>query len=138
MSGFEAFIEQVGDWLAVALVLLAGLMSLAAGVGLMRFPDALSRLHAGAKPQVLGVIAICAAIVVRTPSFPVVALASLVVVFQMLTQPIAAHMVGRAVYRTDVLDKSLLVLDELGEELDEQPGHRAAGKRNKRPGKDPS
>ena len=44
------------DALAVILVMLAAVMSLAAAVGLLRFPDTLQRLHAGAKPQVLGVI----------------------------------------------------------------------------------
>ncbi len=112
------FLDSAADVAAVVLVLLAGVMSLAAGVGLLRFPDALQRLHAGAKPQVLGVISICAAIVLRHPSFPVLALASLVVLFQMLTQPIAAHMVGRAAYRSHAIDPDTLVLDELAEDID--------------------
>lgn len=136
MDGLTQITEQVGDGLAVALVLVAGLMSLAAGIGLMRFPDTLTRLHAGAKPQVLGVIAICTAIVLRMPSFPILALASLVVLFQMFTQPIAAHMVGRATYRSESFDKSTLILDELAEEIDEAPARRKAGKPNLKPGKD--
>lgn len=136
MDGLTQITEQLGDGLAVALVLVAGLMSLAAGIGLMRFPDTLTRLHAGAKPQVLGVIAICTAIVLRMPSFPILALASLVVLFQMLTQPIAAHMVGRATYRSEPFDKSTLILDELAEEIDEAPARRKAGKPNLKPGKD--
>ncbi len=117
MESLSEVASQVADVLAVALVILAGVMSLAAGVGLLRFPDALGRLHAGAKPQVLGVIAICAAITLRSPSFSVLAFASLIVVFQMLTQPIAAHMVGRATYRAEAVDKSNLVVDELAEDL---------------------
>ena len=109
--------DVVREVVAVVLVLVAGVMSLAAGVGLLRFPDALQRLHAGAKPQVLGVIAICVAIVVRHPSFPVLALASLIVLFQMLTQPIAAHMVGRAAYRSHVMDPRTLAVDELAEDI---------------------
>lgn len=136
MDGLTQITEQVGDGLAVALVLVAGLMSLAAGIGLMRFPDTLTRLHAGAKPQVLGVIAICTAIVLRMPSFPILALASLVVLFQMFTQPIAAHMVGRATYRSESFDKSTLILDELAEEIDEAPARHKAGKPNLKPGKD--
>ncbi|GMA36723.1 hypothetical protein GCM10025876_29270 [Demequina litorisediminis] len=60
--------HPLADILAAVLVLLTGVMSLAAGVGLLRFPDTLQRLHAGAKPQVLGVIVICIAIVLRSPS----------------------------------------------------------------------
>jgi multicomponent Na+:H+ antiporter subunit G len=37
-----------------------------------------------------------------------------VFVFQSLTAPVAAHMVGRAAYRTGQLDTGTLVVDELG------------------------
>jgi len=37
-----------------------------------------------------------------------------VFVFQTLTAPIAAHMVGRAAYRTGQLDAATLEVDELG------------------------
>src|SRR5690554_7452695 len=86
------------DIAAIGLVLLSGVLSLAAGVGLLRLPDTMQRLHAGAKPQVLGVIVICIAVVLRVPSLSVIGLASLVILFQMLTQPISAHMAGRATY----------------------------------------
>lgn len=109
--------SAVLDVLSVVLVLLAGVMSLAAAVGLLRFPNTLQRLHAGAKPQVLGVIVICIAIVLRTPSLPTLTLASLVVVFQMLTQPIAAHMAGRAAYRSGDLDGALVVVDEFADDV---------------------
>jgi len=115
------------DVLAVILVMLAAVMSLAAAVGLLRFPDTLQRLHAGAKPQVLGVIVICVAIVLRSPSWPVVALTSLVVVFQMLTQPIAAHMAGRAAYRTDGLHGELIILDEMADDVSAADGPGPAG-----------
>lgn len=119
MESLSEFFEQFGEVAAVVLVILAGVMSVAAGIGLLRFPDSLQRLHAGAKPQVLGVIAMCTALVLRTPGLSVFAFASLIVIFQMLTQPIAAQMVGRAAYRTDVYNKKLLVVDELGEDIDE-------------------
>jgi len=123
MAAVVDFFGHFAQVAAVVLVILAGLMSVAAGVGLLRFPDSLQRLHAGAKPQILGVIAICTALVLRRPSLPVLAFASLIVIFQMLTQPIAAQMVGRAAYRTDIYDRSLLVVDELGEEIDDSEHH---------------
>src|SRR5690554_1856128 len=108
------------DIAAISLVLLAGILSLAAGVGLLRLPDTLQRLHAGAKPQVLGVIVICIALMLRTPSLPVLALGSLVIVFQMLTQPIAAHMAVRTAYRQDAYIAELMVVDEMADDV-----HRA-------------
>lgn len=119
MDTVFGFFEEFSEIAAIALVILAGAMSVVAGIGLLRFPDSLQRLHAGAKPQVLGVIAMCTALVLRQPGLSVFAFATLIITFQMLTQPIAAQMVGRAVYRNDIYDKKLLVVDELGEEIDE-------------------
>ncbi len=111
--GYSTFM----DVLAVSLVLLAGIMSFAAGVGLLRLPDTLQRLHAGAKPQVLGVIAICVALMLRAPSLPVLALGSLVILFQMLTQPIAAHMAARTAYRRDSYVEEYMILDEMEDDV---------------------
>jgi multicomponent Na+:H+ antiporter subunit G len=104
----------------IAGVLLVGgaVLSLAAALGLVRFPDALSRLHAGTKPQVLGLIFVVIAIALSTRSWPVLLLLSPVVVLQMLTAPTAAHMVGRAGYRTGDFTSATLVNDELAADVE--------------------
>lgn len=117
MTEWYAGNSIVMDIAAISLVLLAGVLSLAAGVGLLRLPDTMQRLHAGAKPQVLGVIVICIALMLRVPSLPVLALGSLVIVFQMLTQPIAAHMAARTSYRQDSYIGDLMVLDEMADDV---------------------
>ncbi|MGK0716052.1 monovalent cation/H(+) antiporter subunit G [Leucobacter sp. W1153] len=111
-------IEQVMDALALVCVIAATGFSVAAGVGLLRFPDALSRLHAATKPQVFGLLLIITAIALDQRSW--VTLLSLipVFVFQSLTAPVAAHMVGRASYRTGQYDTESLVVDELGPAID--------------------
>jgi len=104
------------DWLdlaAAVCLVLGGFLSLAAGVGLLRFPDALSRLHAATKPQVLGLIFILAAIALEARSWSTLLALAPILLFQMLTAPISAHMVGRAAYRTGNFQSDLLVVDEL-------------------------
>ena len=49
---------SVSDVVAVVLLLAGCFLCLTAGLGLVRFPDVLSRMHAGTKPQVLGVLLI--------------------------------------------------------------------------------
>ena len=44
------------DVVGAVLLLLGALLCLAGAIGLMRFPDTLSRLHAATKPQTLGLI----------------------------------------------------------------------------------
>ncbi|RGE22556.1 monovalent cation/H(+) antiporter subunit G [Leucobacter sp. wl10] len=107
-------LEQLMDVAAVVCVLLASVLSVAAGIGLLRFPDALSRLHAATKPQIFGLLLIIAAIALDQRSFATLLALVPVFVFQSLTAPVAAHMVGRAAYRTGQLDTGTLVVDELG------------------------
>ena len=49
-------LPQIADVIAGACLLAGAFLCLTAGVGLLRFPDVLSRMHAGTKPQVLGVL----------------------------------------------------------------------------------
>lgn len=106
--------EQIMDLAAAVCVFLAALLSVAAGIGLMRFPDALSRLHAATKPQIFGLLLIIAAVALDQRSIATLLALVPVFVFQSLTAPVAAHMVGRAAYRTGQLDTETLVIDQLG------------------------
>lgn len=103
------------DILTAALLLGGALMSLAAAVGLLRFPDLLSRMHAATKPQVLGLLFFLLAIAVQHRTWSIVPVLILCWIFQLLTSPVSAHMVGRAGYRTKHLRKDLLSMDELDE-----------------------
>ena len=52
-GGGGADLPVVLDVVALACLLAGALLCLTAGLGLVRFPDVLSRMHAGTKPQVL-------------------------------------------------------------------------------------
>lgn len=105
--------EQVLDVLSLLCLIASGAFSVAAGIGLLRFPDVLSRLHAATKPQIFGLLLVIAAIALHERSLLTLLALLPVFVFQSLTAPIAAHMVGRAAYRTGQLDDESLVIDEL-------------------------
>ena len=114
-SGESAeLLDQVIDVTAAACILFAAVLTVAAGIGLLRFSDALSRLHAATKPQIFGLLLVIAAIALEQRSVGTLLGLVPVFVFQSLTAPIAAHMVGRAAYRTGELDDDSLVVDELG------------------------
>lgn len=91
---------DVLDVLGLLCLLLGAVLCVAAAVGLMRFPDLLTRMHAGTKPQILGVILVMLGVGLRTRSGLDVGMLVLITLFQMLTIPAAAHMVGRAGFRT--------------------------------------
>lgn len=109
-------LQTAADILAGTCLITGALLSLAAGVGLLRFPDLLSRMHAATKPQVLGLLIILAGTALRLPNVVDVTTLVLVGVFQLATAPVAAHMIGRAVYRAGHVRADLLVVDELAED----------------------
>lgn len=110
----HAFVEgPILDIIALIFLLGAVVLSAAAGIGLLRFPDVLSRLHAATKPQIFGLLLVIAAIALDQRSFGTMLALLPVFVFQSLTSPISAHMVGRAAYRTGQLDDESMVIDEL-------------------------
>lgn len=118
--------ETVLDVVVVILLLGGALMSLAAAVGLLRFPDLMSRMHAATKPQVLGLLLFLLAIAVELRSWALVPVLAVCWIFQILTSPVSAHMVGRAGYRTKHLRRDLLSMDDLDEVVE-----RAASKRRR-------
>src|SRR5690625_2455170 len=91
----------------------AALLSLAAAIGAVRFPGLLSRMHASSKPQLFGLVMVMFAVALQTRLWGPVTTMFLVVLFQLFTVPVAAHMIGRAGYRTKHLRRSMLYRDEL-------------------------
>ena len=111
-------LDNVLDLLSALSLLLGAFLALSAGIGVIRFPDAVSRLHAATKPQILGLVFVVVAIALEARSWTTLLALVPVLVFQMLTAPIAAHMIGRAGYRTGNFDGSLSVVDDLEEAID--------------------
>ncbi len=103
------------DVIAAVLLGIAALLTLAAAIGLLTFGDALSRLHAATKPQVLGVLCALAALAVHDQRWPTLIAILPVAALQLITTPMAAHMVGRAAYRSGNVDRGLLARDDLAD-----------------------
>lgn len=105
--------DAVIDAVSAVCMVAGALMSLAAAVGLLRFPDLMSRMHAATKPQVLGLFLLLLAVGLQMRVWWVWPVLMVAWLFQLLTVPVAAHMVGRAGYRTKHLHPELLSTDEL-------------------------
>jgi multicomponent Na+:H+ antiporter subunit G len=101
------------DVVSAVFMVVGAIMSLGAAIGLLRFPDLLSRMHAATKPQVLGLFLLRASIGLQMRTLWVWPVLVVAWIFQLLTVPVSAHMVGRAGYRTKHLHRELLTSDEL-------------------------
>ena len=104
------------DVVVLVLILISALLCLTAAIGLLRFRDVPTRLHAATKPQVLGFILVCVAVALALGSWQVAAFVVPVIVIQFATAPLSAHMVGRQAYRNGTIDEASLVVDELAED----------------------
>ncbi|WP_235737030.1 monovalent cation/H(+) antiporter subunit G [Nocardioides alcanivorans] len=103
----------VFDVIAAICLLAGALLTFIAGLGLVRLPDLLSRMHAATKPQVLGLCLVLTGLGFRLRDLEVVALLVLVGLFQLITSPVANHMVARAAVRAGQIDRDRLIVDEL-------------------------
>ena len=105
------------DVIASIALVLGALMSLLAGIAVLRFPDTMSRIHAATKPQVLGIMLLMLGVGLRLGSPAVIGMLVLIVVLQFVTAPVSAHLTVRVAYR-----------NAQGEDdrAAEHPGHSAA------------
>lgn len=98
------------------LLLLGGFFCAVAGLGVLRLPDVLVRMHASTKAGTLGVGLTMLGVAVQfagdTGGGLVVAKALLIVLFLLLTAPVGAHLIGRAAYRSETPLWEGTVVDE--------------------------
>lgn len=94
------------DLIALLCILLGAMLCIAASIGLLRFPDILSRQHAATKPQVLGVLLVLLAVALSQRSIPVFTMVALVAIFQLLTAPVSSQLMSRAAVRTSQIGRA--------------------------------
>ena len=99
---------------ASAVLLLSGsVLALAAGLGLVRLPDVYARMHAATKPATLGISLCLTGAALRVDDLSDVAKIGLAVSFQLLTNPVAAHLFGRAAHGVGSPQSDQTVIDEM-------------------------
>lgn len=83
-------------------LLFGAVMTLVAAIGCLRLPDLYTRMHAATKSGTVGIMGIVIAMMIHFCEVSVVFRGILVILFFLLTAPVAAHMIGRAAYRSGV------------------------------------
>ncbi len=115
-------------WLIIYACLAVGIaFNLLASIGLLRFPDVYTRLHAGTKCTTFGSIFIALAVIVYSlyewwngnKAMSAMAIHSFFALIAILiTNPTGAHAIARAAYRSGV-KPAKAVVDELGGDKDD-------------------
>ena len=100
------------DLISVAFGLAGTALVLVAGLGILRMPDLLSRMHASSKAGTLGTALILVGVAINFGELALVMRVVLIIAFLFLTAPVSAHLIARAGYRSGAALSPETVIDE--------------------------
>lgn len=106
--------ETIGYILAIIAVLVGSAFSIIGIIGLIRLPDALTRLHATGKVSTFGVILLLIAAAIIMPG--VWGKALVMIALLAVAGPVVSHALGSAAYRLGIPMKRA-VRDDLAEKV---------------------
>jgi multicomponent Na+:H+ antiporter subunit G len=112
--------------IAGILLLLGSFLCLMAALGIIRLPDPLTRMHAATKAGTLGVGLLIVAEAVFYQQLGISLRAATIILLLLLTTPVAAHLIGRAAYRSGVKLSKRTWIDELGESIRRESSNKSA------------
>ena len=110
-------------------VLGGGALLLLAAIGVLRLPDVYARLQAGTKAASLGLALVFGGTAVVATGAVSVWKLVLAIALQFATAPVAAHVIGRAAYRSGAPMWEGTVIDELGRDAVPSDGNPACHRR---------
>lgn len=87
------------DVISAILFITGAVFALTAAIGIIRFPDILTRMHAATKPQTMGLVLLLAGALIQLAHSWDAWMLVLAGLFAMLTAPAVAHRVGRVAYQ---------------------------------------
>jgi multicomponent Na+:H+ antiporter subunit G len=106
-------VSNLGEWIAATLMVAGAMFILLASIGVVRMPDVFTRMHVASKSSVLGAGLVMLSVAVWFGQLGVVTRSFLVIIFFVLTTPVAAHMIARAAYFGGVPRWEGTVIDQL-------------------------
>lgn len=104
---------MIVEWISAVFLVLGAVFILLAAVGVLRFPDLYSRMHAATKASSFGVMLMLIGISVLVPKVYVIIVSFVIILFIYITAPIASHMVGRVAHLLKIKVHGEQAIDEL-------------------------
>ncbi|MFD1008541.1 MULTISPECIES: monovalent cation/H(+) antiporter subunit G [Oceanisphaera] len=105
-------------------LLLGAFLMLLSGIGIIRMPDLLTRMHATSKAGALGIgMMTCGFVVYYSDDISLVVRALAMIVFVLVTAPVAAHVLARAGYFVGIKLWEGTVKDVIKERYDLKTHH---------------
>lgn len=104
------------QYLAAILVVSGAIFALLSALGIVRFPDLYTRMHAASKAGVVGAGLIMLAIAVVSRDGSVILRVLMGIGFLLLTTPVSAHLLAKVAYFSGYRPSDTTVLDDLRRE----------------------
>jgi multicomponent Na+:H+ antiporter subunit G len=108
------------DWIIIVLSSLGSIFVLLAGVGILRMPDFYLRISVTTKAGTLGVGLLLLSNAFYFQDSSVTSRAIAIIIFLILTAPVAAHMIGRAGYLTGIKLWEKSTIDDLNQQNEDR------------------
>lgn len=118
LSEVYLFIDHVRPMLGGALCLLGGVLAIIGSVGVLRFPDFYTRLHAASVTDTGAVTVMILGMALLSPHWLIVIKLIVVLVFMYLTGPTATHAIANAAHTAGVEP----VIGRVGAQAEREPG----------------
>ncbi|WP_306250774.1 monovalent cation/H(+) antiporter subunit G [Parvularcula sp. IMCC14364] len=106
------------DFLSWALFLIGGLFVFAGALGLVRFPDFYTRIHAGGVTDTFGSELILLAMALQSDDFTTIMKLFFIALFLLLTSPVATHAIAHSAWvgkLNPLIGKNLRYPDKRGD-----------------------
>ncbi len=113
------------EWIAAFFLVSGSLFMLVAAFGVVKLSDVYMRMHAITKAASLGAILMLTSVSLIYTQWIVWIEALMVVVFIIITAPIASHMIARAAHKTNMPKGPGYIMDELEGVDNEFPAEEA-------------
>jgi multicomponent Na+:H+ antiporter subunit G len=126
--------EALMDLLGGLCLVCGAFFCLAAAVGVVRFPDVMTRMHAATKPTVFGLILVLLGVTLSLRDPKVFTLLTLAVLLQIMTAPVSGHLVSRTAHRGGHWDFDHAVVDELADDNARSAAAQRDGSAGEAPG----
>lgn len=104
--------------ISLGLLLIGAIFLFLAALGVVRMPDLFMRMQASTKAASLGIGCMLLGVAVHFGQFAIATRVILIIIFFLLTVPVAAHMIGRAAYFVGVRQWEGTLVDELRDRYD--------------------
>lgn len=110
------------ETLTFAVCAVGVLFMVLSSVGILRFPDLYTRIHAAGKAGTLGIIGVLLGVGLYSADVLTAAKMVALIAFFLLTSPVAGHMIDRAAYLTNVETDPSTSVDDLAGRYDPETG----------------